>query len=583
MKKNVLLGLLLLLVYEVKSATFTIPNDDVAALIEAINTANSNGEADIINLFTNGTYNLTSVNNTITNPNIAGGNGLPAIINEFLGANPDITINGNGATIQRSMAGDLRILVISGSGTEVVINNIIFKNAKATLNGACIAAMWQNVRLTVNGCTFENNVLTPTGANTEDGGGAILIHEGFLTATNTVFKNNSAPNGGAIKCLLSNLTLTNCIFENNATTGIGNNGGAGIIIDGAKFDGATREITISLCRFLNNIDSKQGGGLFYYTYGNSTGLVDRCYFKENASASGGGMHAGVDNSSGNNLTISNSTFDANISSGASGGLNIFSPNASNFSININNSTFAFNQANGGTAGGGGAVANFGSTLSFNNCTVAKNSTNGFGGGISGHIGSIDIKNSIIAENSATNNFGVFGVSNIQRNCASGGFVVSPSPYFINGGNNLEWPTRTDLTNNGLCTPSINVADPKLDNAVSDNGGDVPTLAILVGSAAIDAGSGCTITDQRGATRLGNCDVGAFEFGGVLATPCPDILLLSGAGVSGTTYKAAIGIESNQIINVSTTVIYQTGGYTLLKPGFETKYSAVFKTQNGGCL
>lgn len=503
--------------HKVLGETFNIPNGDVAALIAAISAANANSEADIINLATDGIYNLSTVNNTITNPNIGGGNGLPAITNSFSGAGADITINGNGATIQRSATGDLRILVISGSGTEVIINNVIFKNARATLNGACIAAMWKDVRLTINGCTFENNVLTPVGANTEDGGGAILIHEGFLTVNNTTFKGNTAPNGGAIKCLLSNMTLSNCTFENNRTTGTGNNGGAGVVIDGAKQDGATRQINIELCNFINNTDIKQGGGLFYYTYGNSTGVVDRCYFKGNTSPSGAGMHAGVDNSSNNNLTISNTTFDANIASGASGGLNIFSPNASNFTINIINSTFAFNQANGGTAGGGGAVANFGSTLSFNNCTIAKNSTNAFGGGISGAGGSISIKNSIIADNTATNNFGAFGVNNIQRNCASGGFQASPAPYFNNGGNNLEWPARTDLTNNGLCTPSITIADPRLDNAVRDNGGVVPTLAILAGSAAIDAGAGCTTTDQRGIARVGTCDIGAFEFGGTVTS------------------------------------------------------------------
>ncbi|NJK83181.1 MAG: T9SS type A sorting domain-containing protein [Saprospiraceae bacterium] len=519
MRQKILLMALLTLFAsrEVIGETFNIPNGDVNALIAAINSANANSEADVINLATNGIYNLSAVNNTISNPNIGGGNGLPAIINSFTGAGADITINGNGATIQRSSTGDLRILVISGSGTEVIINNVIFKNARATLNGACIAAMWKDVRLTINDCAFENNVLTPVGANTEDGGGAILIHEGFLSVNNTTFKGNTAPNGGAIKCLLSNMTLTNCTFENNRTTGTGNNGGAGVIIDGAKFDGATRQINITLCKFINNADIKQGGGLFYYTYGNSTSIVDRCYFKGNTSPSGAGMHAGVDNSSNNNLTISNTTFDANIASGASGGLNIFSPNASNFTININNSTFAFNQANGGTAGGGGAVANFGGTLSFSNCTIAKNSTNAFGGGISGHSGSISIKNSIIADNTATNNFGAFGVSNIQRNCASGGFVVSPPPYFNNGGNNLEWPARTDLTNNGLCTPSITVADPRLDNAVKDNGGEVPTLAILAGSAAIDAGAGCTTTDQRGVARVGTCDIGAFEFGGTVTS------------------------------------------------------------------
>ncbi len=554
--KNISLLFLVLITLTIKThaAVFNIANGDVAGLIAAINAANANSEADIINLATNGIYNLTAVNNTISNPNIGGGNGLPAIINSFSGAGADITINGNGATIQRSTTTDLRILVISGSGTEVVINNVIFKNAKATLNGACIAAMWKNVKLTINGCTFENNVLTPVGSNTEDGGGAILIHEGFLTVTNTTFKGNTAPNGGAIKCLLSNMTLTNCTFENNQTTGIGNNGGAGVMIDGAKFDGAAREINISLCKFINNTDIKQGGGLFYYTYGNTIGVVDKCYFKGNTSPSGGGMHAGVDNSSNNNLTISNSTFDSNIASGASGGLNIYSPNPSNFTVTINNSTFAFNQANGGTAGGGGAVANFGSTLSFNNCTIAKNSTNAFGGGIAGHGGSITLKNSIIAENTATNNFGAYGVNNIQRNCASGGFQSNPPPYFVNGGNNLEWPERTDLVNNGLCTPSIAIADPKLDNVVKDNGGPVPTLAILPGSAAINAGASCITTDQRGASRIGTCDIGAFEFG---ATTC-NLVVSSTADSGPNTLRNAIACAtSGQTITFAPTLANQT--------------------------
>ncbi len=45
-------------------ATFNITNGDVAGLIAAINTANSNTETDIINLAVNGTYNLTAVNYT---------------------------------------------------------------------------------------------------------------------------------------------------------------------------------------------------------------------------------------------------------------------------------------------------------------------------------------------------------------------------------------------------------------------------------------------------------------------------------------------------------------------------------------
>lgn len=87
-----------------RAATFNIPNGDVAGLIAALNTANGNGEADTINLAASGTYTLMAVDNTSA---YRGPNGLPAIASQ-------ITINGNGASIQRSsVAGtpDFRILL----------------------------------------------------------------------------------------------------------------------------------------------------------------------------------------------------------------------------------------------------------------------------------------------------------------------------------------------------------------------------------------------------------------------------------------------------------------------------------------
>ena len=66
---------------------------DVTQLINAINTANGNGEADTINLAAGCPYTLTD------GPFLAdGSNGLPSIASE-------ITINGNGATIERSSEG----------------------------------------------------------------------------------------------------------------------------------------------------------------------------------------------------------------------------------------------------------------------------------------------------------------------------------------------------------------------------------------------------------------------------------------------------------------------------------------------
>jgi hypothetical protein len=50
-------------------------------------------------------------------------------------------------------------------------------------------------------------------------------------------------------------------------------------------------------------------------------------------------------------------------------------------------------------------------------------------------------------------------------------------------------------------------------ALENNGGPTLTMALLPGSAAINAGSSCPSTDQRHASRSGGCDIGSFAFSG----------------------------------------------------------------------
>src|SRR5207302_1658700 len=92
--------------------------------------ANSNSQNDTINLAANGTYTLTTVDNSTY-----GSNGLPVILDD---GNHMLTINGNGATIQRDTSGgtpDFRVLCVAVSDvhiTTVVINDLVIAHGSAT-------------------------------------------------------------------------------------------------------------------------------------------------------------------------------------------------------------------------------------------------------------------------------------------------------------------------------------------------------------------------------------------------------------------------------------------------------------------
>jgi len=120
---------------------FDVPAGDVTALIDSINAANGNMEADDIILTSSSTYILTAIDNSTD-----GDNGLPSITTE-------ITINGNGATIRRASddVAAFRILHVSETG-DLTINNLIVLNGRSSggigteINGGAayiIEASWK--------------------------------------------------------------------------------------------------------------------------------------------------------------------------------------------------------------------------------------------------------------------------------------------------------------------------------------------------------------------------------------------------------------------------------------------------------
>jgi CSLREA domain-containing protein len=158
---------------------------------------------------------------------------------------------------------------------------------------------------------------------------------------------------------------------------------------------------------------------------------------------------------------------------------------------------------------GGGIAMYGTSLTINNSTLtgntadADNDDDGDGGGIFS-ADPVLIRNTIIAGNTDASSPGT-----VHADCSA----AAPVDITSQGHNLVQVPGSCTLAGPGDKTGvSPNVAP------LADNGGPVPTHALLPGSPAIDAGdpaapgsggTACASTDARGAPRA-VCDIGAYE-------------------------------------------------------------------------
>jgi hypothetical protein len=177
-------------------------------------------------------------------------------------------------------------------------------------------------------------------------------------------------------------------------------------------------------------------------------------------------------------------------------------------MSLLNCTLAENSANGGAGahgfagdepGGpayGGSVFNDGGSASLMNLTIAGNAVQ------PGMLGNPEFLGASI---STTN--GSLVLTNTILFCSPSQTNVSGA--IIDGGHNI----CSDGSANFALPSSRNSTDPLLD-ALSNNGGLTPSIALLPNSPAIDSGDylACPPTDQRGVPRPQRlaCDIGAFE-------------------------------------------------------------------------
>ncbi|MEJ5223833.1 MAG: choice-of-anchor Q domain-containing protein, partial [Anaerolineales bacterium] len=193
--------------------------------------------------------------------------------------------------------------------------------------------------------------------------------------------------------------------------------------------------------------------------------------------SAGNSGSGILN--GGTLTVTNSTFSANSANFGGGILNIGT-------LTVTNSTFSANSA----VNSGGGVWNNG-TLTVTGSTFSANSAGNSGGGIRVFSGTATLKNTIIANSTASDNcYGAFAAGST---------------------NNMATDATCGASFTQVTTAQLNLG------GLTGSPGYFP---LNPGSLAIDAGtnSGCPSTDQRGVTRPqdGNgdssavCDIGSYE-------------------------------------------------------------------------
>jgi hypothetical protein len=397
--------------------------------------------------------------------------------------------------------------------------------------------------------------------------GGLLVKDGTVTITNSLFYGNTGWNSGAIYVEKGEVRLNGCTLQDNigwdaggvyvaegadnllwikdgtriGTPGHGNI--AGVISEGTKLGGGIYSEADVILKD-SSIEGNAGAGIQIF---HQSGLIT---LDVSGSVIAGNSLQGID-ARNTDVTISDSEIRGNDSGGIAMHLGTLSLTRSKVSANEN----------------GGGILMEGGHLVMADSTVAENTNFGPGGGVYGHnLSDANIVRSTVSGNSTLVDGGglylhTFGqaqilnstISGNHADAAAGGLLTAGGTFLLThvtvagneaaavGGilsNGNVTLTNSILAENnpGNCDPSsppvsgshnlsddascalsgagdISNQDARLVS-LQDNGGPTQTHGLMDDSPAINAAGDamCPATDQRGIARpIGpHCDMGAFE-------------------------------------------------------------------------
>jgi predicted outer membrane repeat protein len=285
---------------------FVIPCNDIASLIDAINTSNLDAALDEI--FLDDDPLCTGYDLDLTQGSFAynGANGLPTVTSPII-------LFGQGQTIRRvNTVGipQFRIFSVEPAG-DLILENVTLENG-LNLNAPVIAERAGGAILNRGTLTLRNNAILRN--NRSQYGGAILNEQNAtLLVESSTFSGNRAFTGGAIAAWLdSTTTLRNAAINDN----IGDIFGGGI----ATVFGA--DLTIERTTFARNRSESLGGGLYVADAGTNVTIVNSTFSGNTSRDDGGALYAAARDTG--VLDISFSTFTNN-QSRRGGGIRYFAP------------------------------------------------------------------------------------------------------------------------------------------------------------------------------------------------------------------------------------------------------------------
>ncbi len=205
-----------------------------------------------------------------------------------------------------------------------------------------------------------------------------------------------------------------------------------------------------------------------------------------------------------------------------------------------------------------------------------NGGNGEGAGLFSDQGTVTLTNCTFTQNTAV--AGAPGTG--QGGDGNPGLAIGGGALFSSGSAALRNSVVSGNTGAnapdyaGTVSTKANLigGTPQLDGALKYNGGATPTIALLAGSPAINAGDDTIApgTDQRGFPRVGASDIGAFEFGSSAPIPTPTPVPTPTPGSLGNiSTRLQVGTGNNVLFagfiiqgNASKTVLIRSAGPSL---------------------